>query len=89
LIDKKHTDSTLAVGTSFISVHKAIISARNEHILAGVAPKKNKKGGAEYDMKDIELPILRLVVQWLYSGASASILSAFTPSMHLAGRPKI
>lgn len=68
LIDKKHTDSTLVVGTSILSVHKAIISARNDQILQGVAPKKNKKGGFDYDLKDVEFPIMRIVVQWLYSG---------------------
>lgn len=68
LIDKKHTDSTLVIGTSILSVHKAIISARNEHILQGVVPKKNKKGGFDYDLKDVEFPIMRIVVNWIYSG---------------------
>lgn len=76
LIDKKHTDSTLIVGTSVLSVHKAIISARNDQLLAGVAPKKNKKGGFDYDIKDIEFPIMRVVVQWLYSGTRKSRFSA-------------
>jgi len=67
LIDKKHTDSSLVVGTNVLSVHKAIIQARNDHMLAGLQPKKNKKGGFDYDIKDVEYPILKIVVHWLYS----------------------
>lgn len=68
LIDKKHSDSTLVVGTNQIFVHRAIIVSRFESLLTGLQPKKNKKGGFDYDIKDVEYGILNHVVHWIYSG---------------------
>jgi ankyrin repeat protein len=67
LIDKKQTDSSLVMGKDVIPVHKAIIQARNEHILTGLQSQKNKKGGFDYYIKDVKYPILKIVVNWLYS----------------------
>jgi len=68
LIDKKHSDSALVVGTNQIHVHRALISCRFESLLAGLQPKKNKKGGFDYDFKDVDYAILNHVVYWIYSG---------------------